>query len=204
MKKSFVFFIVILLISFSAANSKTYKSSHNITMDIPTGYFLTSTMTMENIIKMQEEDPNTDIDRLKQIMKEYKASDMKIEYIIDIKDPYGFNGISIASDTLEPFPHWKWKDINNKNINSECAFMEIEYTRILGKPIRFDECKTPDFIKIKNSIFLTSNDFGPNGKTTQIIVYRNEMFVFSLNCTNKKKCKKWKKIFESIMSSVQF
>ena len=114
MKKSFVFFIVILLISFSAANSKTYKSSHNITMDIPTGYFLTSTMTMENIIKMQEEDPNTDIDRLKQIMKEYKASDMKIEYIIDIKDPYGFNAISIASDTLESSPLWKWKDINNK------------------------------------------------------------------------------------------
>ena len=206
MKKSLVLFIVFFLIPFSVANSKTYKSRHNITMDIPTGYFLTSPIKMEDMIKMQKEVPGVDLERLRQIMKAYEASDMKIEYIIDIKDPNGFNTISIMSDPFseESYSHWKWRDINKKNISSECAFMEIEYTRLFAKPVRFDECKIPDFFKFKNSIFLTSNGLTPNSETTQIVVYREEMFAFSLNCINKKKCKEWKKIFKIVMGSVQF
>ena len=175
-------------------------------MDIPTGYFLTSVMKMEDLIKMQEEVPGTDVERLKQIMKAYEASDMKIEHILDIKDPYGFNNISITSDAFseESYSHWKWRDINKKNITSECAFMEIEYTRLLAKPIRFSECKIPDFFKFKNSIFLTSNGLVPNITTMQIVVYREEMFIFNLSCANKKKCKEWKKIFKIVMGSVQF
>ena len=204
MKKSLVLFIVIFLIPFSVANSKTYKSRHNITLDIPTGYFLTSPIKMEDMIKVQEEIPGVDVERLKQIMKAYEASNMKIEYIIDIKNPDGPNSISIMSDPFsEETSHWKWRDINKKNISSECAFMEIEYTRILAKPIRLDECKIPDFFKFKNSIFLRSNGLVPNSETTQIVVYREEMFAFTLTCI-KKNCKEWKKNFEIIMSSVQF
>jgi hypothetical protein len=204
MRKSLVLFIVIFLIPFSVANSKTYKSRHNITLDIPTGYFLTSPIKMEDMIKVQEEIPGVDVERLKQIMKAYEASNMKIEYIIDIKNPDGPNSISIMSDPFsEETSHWKWRDINKKNISSECAFMEIEYTRILAKPIRLDECKIPDFFKFKNSIFLRSNGLVPNSETTQIVVYREEMFAFTLTCI-KKNCKEWKKNFEIIMSSVQF
>ena len=204
MRKSLVLFIVIFLIPFSVANSKTYKSRHNITLDIPTGYFLTSPIKMEDMIKVQEEIPGVDLERLRQIMKAYEASDMKIEYIIDIKNPDGPNSISIMSDPFsEETSHWKWRDINKKNISSECAFMEIEYTRILAKPIRLDECKIPDFFKFKNSIFLRSNGLVPNSETTQIVVYREEMFAFTLTCI-KKNCKEWKKNFEIIMSSVQF
>ena len=204
MRKSLVLFIVIFLIPFSVANSKTYKSRHNITLDIPTGYFLTSPIKMEDMIKVQEEIPGVDVERLKQIMKAYEASNMKIEYIIDIKNPDGPNSISIMSDPFsEETSHWKWRDINKKNISSECAFMEIEYTRLFAKPVRFDECKIPDFFKFKNSIFLRSNGLVPNSETTQIVVYREEMFAFTLTCI-KKNCKEWKKNFEIIMSSVQF
>ena len=134
-------------------------------------------------------------------MKALKGQEYKIEYIVEIKDPYSTNIITITSDNLKDFPQWKDAKLNEETIDSICASSEIEYSALWSKPVRFKKCIIHP--KIKNSIFLDMDGIVSNTKVSQLLLFENDkMYIFSLTCSNK--CKQWEGLFSKTINSIKF
>ena len=134
-------------------------------------------------------------------MKVLKGQEYKIEYIVEIKDPYSTNNITITSDNLKDFPQWKDAKLNEETIDSICASSEIEYSALWSKPVRFKKCIIHP--KIKNSIFLDMDGIVSNTKVSQLLLFENDkMYIFSLTCSNK--CKQWENLFSKTINSIKF
>jgi len=195
--------ILVFLIS-SALSAKEYKSVHGFTINIGEEYFYTSPVIMDNIINNAQSeytDLFPDFDHFKESMEALKGQKYKIEYIVEIKDPYSTNNITITSDNLKDFPQWKNAKLNEETIDSICASSEIEYSALWSKPVRFKRCIIHP--KIKNSIFLNMDGIVSNTKVSQLLLFENDkMYIFSLTCSNK--CKQWEKLFSKTINSIKF
>ena len=195
--------ILVFIIS-SALSAKEYKSVHGFTINIGEEYFYTSPVIMDNIINNAQSeytDLFPDFDHFKESMEALKGKKYKIEYIVEIKDPYSTNNITITSDNLKDFPQWKNAKLNEETIDSICASSEIEYSALWSKPVRFKRCIIHP--KIKNSIFLNMDGIVSNTKVSQLLLFENDkMYIFSLTCSNK--CKQWEKLFSKTINSIKF
>ena len=195
--------ILVFIIS-SALSAKEYKSVHGFTINIGEEYFYTSPVIMDNIINNAQSeytDLFPDFNHFKESMEALKGQKYKIEYIVEIKDPYSTNNITITSDNLKDFPQWKNAKLNEETIDSICASSEIEYSALWSKPVRFKRCIIHP--KIKNSIFLNMDGIVSNTKVSQLLLFENDkMYIFSLTCSNK--CKQWEKLFSKTINSIKF
>jgi hypothetical protein len=195
---------ILVFITFSSLSAKEYKSVHGFTINISEEYLYTSPVIMDNIINNAQSeftDLFPDFDHFKESMKVLKGQEYKMEYIVEIKDPYSNNNITITSDNLKDFPQWKDAKLNEDTIDSICAASEVEYSAIWSKPVRFKKCIIHP--KIKNSIFLDMDGIISNTQISQLVLFENEkMYVFSLTCSNK--CKLWKKVFSNSINSIKF
>ena len=204
MKFFFILVNILVFIIFSSLSAKEYKSVHGFTINIDEEYLYTSPVAMDNIINNAQSeytDLFPDFDHFKESMKVLKGQEYKIEYIVDIKDPYSTNIITITSDNLKDFPQWKDAKLNEDTIDSICASSEVDYSAIWSKPVRFKKCIIHP--KIKNSIFLEMDGMISNTQISQLLLFENEkMYLFSLTCSNK--CKLWKQVFSNSINSVKF
>jgi hypothetical protein len=195
--------ILVFIIS-SALSAKEYKSVHGFTINISEKYLYTSPVVMDNIINSAQSeytDLFPDFNHFKESMKVLKGQEYKIEYIVEIKDPYSTNNITITSDNLKDFPQWKDAKLNEETIDSICASSEIEYSALWSKPVRFKKCIIHP--KIKNSIFLDMDGIVTNTKVSQLLLFENDkMYIFSLTCSNK--CKQWENLFSKTINSIKF
>ena len=195
--------ILVFIIS-SALSAKEYKSVHGFTINIGEEYLYTSPVIMDKIINNAQSeytDLFPDFDHFKESMEALKGQKYKIEYIVEIKDPYSTNNITITSDNLKDFPQWKNAKLNEETIDSICASSEIEYSALWSKPVRFKRCIIHP--KIKNSIFLNMDGIVSNTKVSQLLLFENnKMYIFSLTCSNK--CKQWENLFSKTINSIKF
>ena len=195
---------ILVFIIFSSLSAKEYKSVHGFTINIGEEYLYTSPVVMDNIINNAQSeytDLFPDFDHFKESMEVLKGQEYKIEYIVEIKDPYSTNIITITSDNLKDFPQWKDAKLNEDTIDSICASSEVDYSAIWSKPVRFKKCILHP--KIKNSIFLEMDGMISNTQISQLLLFENEkMYLFSLTCSNK--CKLWKQVFSNSINSVKF
>lgn len=195
---------IFLFIISSSLSAKEYKSVHGFMVNIDDEYLYTSPLVMDDVINNAESeltDLFPDFNHFKESMKVLKGQKYKIEYIIEINDPYSINNITITSDNLKDFPKWKDEKINKENINSICASSEIEYSAIWSKPVKFKKCILHPVIK--NSIFLNMDGVVEKTQISQLLLFQNEkMYIFSLTCSDK--CKKWKKVFSKTINSIRF
>ena len=204
MKFFFILVNILVFIIFSSLSAKEYKSVHGFTINIGEEYLYTSPVVMDNIINNAQSeytDLFPDFDQFKESMEALKGQKYKIEYIVEIKDPYSTNNITITSDNLKDFPQWKDAKLNEDTIDSICASSEVEYSAIWSKPVRFKKCILHP--KIKNSIFLEMDGMVSNTQVSQFLLFENDkMYIFSLTCSNK--CKLWKKVFSNTINSIEF
>jgi len=204
MKFFLIFVNILVFIISSSLGAKEYKSVHGFTINIGEEYLYTSPIVMDNIINNAQSeytDLFPDFDHFKESMEVLKGQEYKIEYIVEIKDPYSTNNITITSDNLKDFPQWKNTKLNEETIDSICASSEIEYSALWSKPVRFKKCIIHP--KIKNSIFLDMDGLVSNTEISQLLLLKNDkMYIFSLTCSNK--CKQWKKLFSKTINSIKF
>jgi len=204
MKFFLIFVNILVFIISSSLSAKEYKSVHGFTINIGEEYLYTSPIVMDNIINNAQSeytDLFPDFDHFKESMEVLKGQKYKIEYIVEIKDPYSTNNITITSDNLKDFPQWKNTKLNEETIDSICASSEIEYSALWSKPVRFKKCIIHP--KIKNSIFLDMDGLVSNTEISQLLLLKNDkMYIFSLTCSNK--CKQWKKLFSKTINSIKF
>ena len=204
MKFFLIFVNILVFIISSSLGAKEYKSVHGFTINIGEEYLYTSPIVMDNIINNAQSeytDLFPDFDHFKESMEVLKGQKYKIEYIVEIKDPYSTNNITITSDNLKDFPQWKNTKLNKETIDSICASSEIEYSALWSKPVRFKKCIIHP--KIKNSIFLDMDGLVSNTEISQLLLLKNDkMYIFSLTCSNK--CKQWKKLFSKTINSIKF
>jgi len=204
MKFFLIFVNILVFIISSSLSAKEYKSVHGFTINIGEEYLYTSPIVMDNIINNAQSeytDLFPDFDHFKESMEVLKGQEYKIEYIVEIKDPYSTNNITITSDNLKDFPQWKNTKLNEETIDSICASSEIEYSALWSKPVRFKKCIIHP--KIKNSIFLDMDGLVSNTEISQLLLLKNDkMYIFSLTCSNK--CKQWKKLFSKTINSIKF
>jgi len=204
MKFFLIFVNILVFIISSSLSAKEYKSVHGFTINIGEEYLYTSPIVMDNIINNAQSeytDLFPDFDHFKESMEVLKGQKYKIEYIVEIKDPYSTNNITITSDNLKDFPQWKNTKLNKETIDSICASSEIEYSALWSKPVRFKKCIIHP--KIKNSIFLDMDGLVSNTEISQLLLLKNDkMYIFSLTCSNK--CKQWKKLFSKTINSIKF
>ena len=195
---------ILVFIIFSSLSAKEYKSVHGFTINIGEQYLYTSPVVMDSIINNAQSeytDLFPDFDHFKESMEVLKGQEYKLEYIVEIKDPYSTNYITVTSDNLKDFPQWKNAKLNEETIDSICASSEIEYSALWSKPVRFKKCIIHP--KIKNSIFLNMDGIVSNTKVSQLLLFENDkMYIFSLTCSNK--CKQWEKLFSKTINSIKF
>ena len=195
---------IFLFIISSSLKAKEYKSVHEFTINVDEKYLYTSPLVLDDIINnVQSEftDKFPDFDHFKNSMEVLKGQKYKIEYIVEVKDPYSTNNITITADNLKDFPQWKDAKLNEETIDSICASSEIEYSALWSKPVRFKKCIIHS--KIKNSIFLEMDGIVANTQVSQLLLFENgKMYIFTLTCSNK--CKQWRKVFSNTIHSIKF
>ena len=197
-----LFFLIFFIHSYVQA--KEYKSVHGFIINLDEAYLYTSPLVMDDIINNTQSefaDKFPDYDHFKNSMKVLKGQEYKVEYIVEVKDPYSSNNITITSDNLKDFPQWQDANLNEESIDTICASSEIEYSALWSKPVRFKKCIIHP--KIKNSIFLEMDGIVANTQVSQLLLFENgKMYVFSLTCSNK--CKQWRKVFSNTINSLKF
>ena len=197
-----LFFLIFFIHSYVQA--KEYKSVHGIIINLNEEYLYTSPLVMDDIINNAQSefaDKFPDFDHFKNSMKVLKGQEYKVEYIVEVKDPYSTNNITITSDNLKDFPHWKDAKLNEENIDNICASSEIQYSGLWSKTVRFKKCIIHP--KIKNSILLEMDGIVANTQVSQLLLFENgKMYIFSLTCSNK--CKQWRKVFSKTINSIKF
>jgi hypothetical protein len=204
MKFFFTLPCIFLFIISSSLKAKEYKSVHEFTINVNEKYLYTSPIVLDDIINNAQSeftDKFPDFDHFKDSMKVLEGQEYKVEYIVEVKDPYSTNNITITSDNLKDFPQWKDAKLNEETIDTICASSEKEYSAFWSKQVRFKKCIIHP--KIKNSIFLEMDGIVANTQIAQLLLFENDkMYVFSLTCANK--CKQWKKVFSSTINSIDF
>ena len=195
---------IFLFVISSSLKAKEYKSVHEFTINVDEKYLYTSPIVLDDIINNTQSeftDKFPDFDHFKNSMKVLKGQEYKVEYIVEVKDPYSSNNITITSDNLKDFPQWQDANLNEESIDTICASSEIEYSALWSKPVRFKKCIIHP--KIKNSIFLEMDGIVANTQVSQLLLFENgKMYIFSLTCSNK--CKQWKKVFSNTVNSIKF
>ena len=201
MMKKTLSILVLVIVVFTKANAKEYKSIHNITLTIPDSYIVIDEYSKDEVLKnndglFNEELLNTLSDQVGQIpnIEFYISADALLNSKTTIMD-----NINILSTDLE------FQNMSESELRDLCILQTAMYESIANRKVIEHECRTSNRIRgAFDTTYTKHENFIPNAMTVQYVtfLYSKTQIVITLTC-HVDTCYKHYSEFDNIVSSIR-
>jgi hypothetical protein len=192
--------IITLLIFVSLASGETYQSSFGFSINIPPHWLIMSGEEIKKNPDLFDFDQggfkNADKNFVQQIKNQVATG--KIEYYFNkkISDNYFLDNINVFKE-IRRIPQ------NNSEMKKECDNLPSEFSKILGKPIKFYSCELRKISGL-NAFYIEYDGLIENTRGIAYVIQftQNVTITFTLTCKNKI-VNVMRKEFDDIIASVK-